>query len=79
MKYLKKIIIGLIILMSIIVICIVVAIKQGKETIETTQKGDSGEKIEFNKIGRGTFLFYLEGCVFYEKNNRNVFTFCLFS
>ena len=68
MKYLKKIIIGLIILMSIIVICIVVAIKQGKETIETTQKGDSGEKIEFNKIELETLtdttrFFTVKNCV----------------
>ena len=68
MKYLKKIIIGLIILMSIIVICIVVAIKQGKETIENTQKGDSGEKIEFNKIELETLtdkirFFTVKNCV----------------
>lgn len=68
MKYLKKIIIGLIILMSIIVICIVVAIKQGKETIETTQKGDRGEIIEFNKNELETLtdkirFFTVKNCV----------------
>lgn len=68
MKNLKKIIIGLIILMCIIVICIVVAIKQGKETIENTQKGDSGEKIEFNKIELETLtdttrFFTVKNCV----------------